>query len=923
MSIQDLFQKNPFQNLVIASRDAASFNLRGHEQQFEAALEAIRQAVRDTTYQPERLRHTIVFGEWGHGKTHLLRSIELMINRDLSSAARAIYYEPSSSDPDLVISELAAKAGLDCTKVSEFVAALQADGRHQFLLIDESQALVGENIHGNYDSEIGGYYGLLGKLLEESNARHVNLHIFHGLSANSAKAIDKMRAIPTILKLAKNVFTLNSLSEEDQWHMVRDHVMATLKGNANQEIENIISKTINRTVNRLTGGNPRWVLMLMHDIYLHAVGAERDNIDERTCYEALRQTIRIDEPSRKYFDPFLIDELLERLRNGQTHEQRIAALLSSAWSSLLGGWSTVSQAQLASHELTAAQARKECPSVRNLRLLEQTPDADFRPTHELLDELKITTWTSIHQERDRERLLRLSLQPQKMLRQIVGGFESVLRGCNRPPNCEHNFGGMGLDALFFDEENLNIGLAIYKGIEVPLELYQASASRLEEGGCAVIVLIEDTLGGHDKPSSTFQRFKGSYSGPILVEKRFLFINGSDGDEGKFGEDFFVSLLDTNIDGTKARALFERVRLKSCIERAVSESVYCPTEQERQLILRLLGTGSRFNLSELRALDSSFDWVTMGKLSALSDFIEKSGSKYSRRPLEDIKPIKHLLKTLSEKVEGIPLAELESQVRHTWILTGTPEATQLFPTWCLTLIENQGLLKRENAIVRFKDIEKDASDLLAACEKLAKEIDKTIQEYKIRFAPERTQHQEVELSDLNQRVRVASAKELTERGNLLKACEADARLLRTSLAGIPDLVRADLEKELAHIVEVLGTLKEMANWPYPDLDNPSLRSSRALEGRLTPVKAKIEASMPFEIEVRKDIELMRIEIEVNIEELSKPVPEGVEAPSGETSIDQSVFYIFSALRSKRNGHVTIEYADMIVGDATAKNEEVKL
>ena len=926
MSIQDLFQKNPFQNLVIASRDAASFSLRGHEQQFEATIDAIRHAARDGVYQLERMRHTIVFGEWGHGKTHLLRSIELKINQDFSSAAKAIYYEPSSSNPNLVISELAAKAGFDCTKVGELVAAFQADGRHQFLLIDESQALVGEDIHASYDTEIGGYYRLLGQLLEESNARHVNLHIFHGLSANSAKAIDKMRAIPTILRLAKHVFTLNSLSEEDQWRMVEDHVKATLKGASDGSVEDIISKSVNRTVNKLTGGNPRWALMLMHDIYLYAASANQDQIDERTCFEALRQATRIDEPSRKYFDPFLIDEVLERLRNGQIHEQRIAALLAASWPSLLGGWSTVSQGQLDDHQLNATQARKQCPGVRNKRLLEQTPDADFRPTHDLLDELKITAPATLHQPRERERFLRLSLQPHTMLRQIVGGFESVLRGCHRPPSCEHNFGGPGLDALFFDMDTsalpdglrkLNIGLAIYKGVEVPPEFYQASAAKLEEGGCAVVVLIEDALTRHDNPSSTFQKFKAGYSGPILVGKRFLFINGSDGNEDKFGEDFFVSLLDTNIDGAKAPELFERVRLKNCIEQAVGESIYCPTEQERQLISRLLGTGSGFGLSELKALDASFDWVTKEKLNSLADFIEKRGSKYSRKPLEDIKPIKHLLKMLSEKAESIPQAELESLLRRTWILTGTPQATPLFPAWCIAVIESQGLLKREGALVRFRDAEKEVSDLLQVCKKLAKEIDKTIQEYKRGFAPERTQHQEAELADLNQRLRAAPAKELTERGNLLKACEADAGSLMVSLVAIPELVRADLENELAHVVELLGALKEKAKWHYPDLDNPSLRSSRALEGRLTPVKAMIKVPVPFEIEARKNIERMRIEIEVHLEELSKPAPDSIEAPGDDMSLGQAAFFVYSAIRAIRNGQVKVEYAEMLNGEASVQ------
>ncbi len=216
----------------------------------------------------------------------------------------------------------------------------------------------------------------------------------------------------------------------------------------------------------------------------------------------------------------------------------------------------------------------------------------------------------------------------------------------------------------------------------------------EDGGCAVIVLIEDALVRHDNPSGTFQKFKATYSGPILVAKRFLFINGSDGNDDKFGEDFFVSLLDTNIDGGKARDLYERLRLKNCIEQAVSESVYCPTEQERQLIWRLLGTGSSFNLSELRALDASFAWANAARLSALSDFIEKRGSKYSRKSLEEIKPIKDLLKTLSEKAEGILQTELENQVRHTWILTGIPEATQRFPNWCLSIIDNHGLINRD-------------------------------------------------------------------------------------------------------------------------------------------------------------------------------------------------------------------------------------
>ncbi len=227
-------------------------------------------------------------------------------------------------------------------------------------------------------------------------------------------------------------------------------------------------------------------------------------------------------------------------------------------------------------------------------------------------------------------------------------------------------------------------------------------------------------------------------------------------------------------------------------------------------------------------------------------------------------------------------------------------------------------------VRFRDAEKETNDLLQACNELAKEIEKLIQDYIEKgFAPERTQHQELDLADLYLRIQGATAKELTERGNLLKACEADAKSLKVSLIAIPESVRRDLEKEVAHVAELLGILKEKAKWHYPDLDNPSLSSARELEGRLTNVRAMIKAPVPYERTTRDKIERMRKEIEVHLEELSKPTPESIEAPGSEMSIDQVVFFVFSALRAKRNGQVKVEYAEVKTGDPSLQNREASL
>ena len=114
------------------------------------------------------------------------------------------------------------------------------------------------------------------------------LHIFHGLSANSARAINKISQIPNIQEFRKHVFTLQSLDEEEQWEMVADHLR---QGSGDPDLvpEDIIDRGVNVCINELTGGNPRYSLSLMGQLFAKTKAQDADRIDGAICYQTLKK----------------------------------------------------------------------------------------------------------------------------------------------------------------------------------------------------------------------------------------------------------------------------------------------------------------------------------------------------------------------------------------------------------------------------------------------------------------------------------------------------------------------------------------------------------------------------------------------------------------------------------------------------------
>ncbi|MFX0097437.1 MAG: hypothetical protein ACFE7E_06730, partial [Candidatus Hodarchaeota archaeon] len=870
MRIGELFQGNPFQNLIIAVQDSVNFKLRGHEEQFEDTMREISSAVQHADYRPEELQHTIVFGEWGHGKTHLLRSLENKINTTAKDKARAVYYEPTFVDPNKVLIEISRKLELEVSNISEFITGIEK-GRfppHLFLLIDESQSLVGEDVHGNYESDLNTYYKFLEELVSATETHHLNLHIFHGFSANTARAIEKMGQLPLIRKLARgNVFTLNSLAEEDQWQMILDHIRFTIKPDAGIPTESLIDRGVSICINKLTGGNPRWALMLMNEVFNRA--QDRKKIDYQVCYEALRETSRIDDPSQKYFDSFIIDDVLDRLRNGQINEQKIADLFATKQAKILGGWCSVDQEGIDEFGLTARNAKRHCPSLQEIQVFEQNLDGDFEITEDFRKLIQVTSPRTIINPSERELLFRLSLEPETLLRKITDGLQTVLTFAHYPSVKEMQVGHKKIDVLYltanpFSDQvaGVGIGLIIYKGQEIPFEVFEQMSHRILQNKCSVAFFIEDAMVNHADPQSSYRKFLDAYDGPLDLSRRFFFIDETGGFGSQFDEDFFVSIINSaRYEPEKSIEIFRRLGLEQRLRNISENSIYCPTEQERTLIRHFLLNDDELKIGEIRSLKDNFFWVNKERMNRLSDYIEKRGARYGGIAVAEIDPFRYLLKNLKSTEQALSLEELDEKYRQEWILTGTEESIKYYLPWAIEILEKKGLVEKKNGTIHFKDIEQEIDELKASCEELFLKNEEFMKMYEqADFLAHWTRHLEQRLDETRESFENCEP-EPRRRRDCLTRCQYELSETLRELEKIPDEVREELRNENEATIEDFDTLKREATWPFAELPDPYEPYLEDANKELNAIKDLIEKEIPSAGGIREKIKGLRTRISI--------------------------------------------------------------
>lgn len=913
MSLRDIFNYNPFQNLIVADRSTADLPLRGHEDLLERRFSEIRDAIENPDY-PSNAQHTIVFGEWGHGKTHVLRTLENKINSEFPSKAKAVFYEPSESDPQAIFLELCGILNITASNPAEFIDAIKEKyPENLFLLIDETQAVVGEKISMDMKDHLQQYWTLLSDLQEVASDKLFALHIFHGLSLNSADAIKRVEKIPAIMELKRYIFSLKSLDEESQWKMFCDHMnKASKDGTVNPK--DWISPGVSRCINELTGGNPRFALSLMGRIFNSAERQNLDRIDGSICYQTLCDTPRLDASGQNYFTRFLINDLFDQLSEGQQFEQNIADMLKQNIGLLLGEWTGIDQETLGRYNLTTATIRRRCNSLSEPLVLFDQPQgqADFRLSNDFIRLIQVKRQKTLTEVEDKDELLRLTLEPETLLPRMMTGIMQIMRHNGYPGQFRElpteiplrlyvtNLGGGAHLA-----QNIKVGFSVYKGKEIPREVFSLLLEEIEMGQCTVIVIIEDAYIRHDHSGSNYQRFKEAYDGEIDIEKRLLFINETDSTGQGFDEDFFVQLIRTSIQEAQAREWFDRLQISQQFKRVEEDCIYCPDLNEQALIEELLRQDRSFKVGEIRSLDDSFSWVNRERLAKLELYLIKSGTTHTARKIDQIGPLRFILDRLQGHKEGFSKKEIEQQITAKYIRTGLPAAITDFVQWELRLLVEQSKAKEENGHYFFKDLDRELIQLKEDYSKLLQSANERLSEYK-------TAQIEVpalddirgQINTIDQRISVGMIEHRIE-AEILELRDAIGKLkeLNDSLRNIPDQVRSILKRQFGEIKKLFESIKQSTSWPYKDMENPyeTLYRLGEIEKLLEKTALGIAEEIPQQKRCRQEIRAINKRLE-GLEKLLKG-----QIISGSFERDEVVgciFKLFNAIKDEKLGKVTL-------------------
>jgi hypothetical protein len=913
MNLLDLFKHHPFQNLTVAGQSTADFPLRGHEGFLGQRLDEIRDAIDQPDY-PSTAQHTIVFGEWGHGKTHVLRTVEHKINTQFSQKAKAIFFEPTESDPRNVFQELCQKIGITACDSSEFIGELQGlYPGNIFLLIDETTAIVGEKISEHQEDILRGYWRLLSDLQQAASAKLYGLHVFHGLSANSASAIHRVGTIPQIRQFTRHIFSLKSLDEEEQWKMLDDHMQKALK--QEMQTEEILLRGVNKCINVLTGGNPRFVLSLMARIFSRACSLGVERIDGSVCYQTLLDTQRLDASDQKYFNRLAISETLRQLKDGQQFEQKISDMLQQQLGAILGEWRGIDQDALASFDLTTANIRRQCVSLKDSIVIFEQPlgETHFRLTPDFLRLIEVRIQHTLTETDDKDLLLRLQLEPESLGSAMMIGLQKVmgyneLPGLSRPLQTDMptklyitNLGGSHLS------QNIRVGLTVFKGDEIPPDLFEKLLIEIEEDRCTVIIIIEDAITNHDFPNSSYERFRNAYVGRIDIQRRLFFINGTDASGHQFDEDFFVRLAKTDIQSNEAKNWFDRLQINSRLNQITDDCMYCPDLNEQNLLNDLFNQDRSFKIGEIKDRDENFGWVNRDRLAKLHLYLEKTGSSYTARDMAQVAPFKFILGKLQSAEIGHSQVEIESALSAKYIRTGAAPSIQSHTNWALNLLMALNKVAEEDGKFSFKDLDRELVQLEKTYGQDIEAVNSVIEKYLTAQIDESalTDIQSV-LEDISNRIASVALEGSVE----IKIDEYQLNLyavneLKEKLTNIPDIARANLRNQVSETRGQYEVLQQRFHWPYDGIDNPfeSYYRLGEIQNGLEQLALYIKEEIPQQKRIRKEIQAINNRLSALDGLLNEELVSGIYEGS---DIAACIFGIFKAMKDGKTTKVILHF-----------------
>ena len=915
MSLKDLFDQNPFQNLIVAGRSTADFPLRGHKQQLDERFCEISTAIENPDY-PANAQHTIVFGEWGHGKTHVLRTIEYKINQRFSARAKVVFFEPSSSDPEDILQELCRELKISASNSSELIEKIQQEfPENLFLLIDETQALVGEKLSIGYDDHLRKYWQLLSDLIQDASQRLYGLHVFHGLSANSADAINRVGQIPAILKFKRHIFSLKALNEEEQWKMICDHIEKALIDN-NIQPASLIERGVSRCLNNLTGGNPRFVLDLMDKIFYRAQSQGLDKIDGSICFKTLCDTPHFNTTEQNYFDLISINDVLDQLKAGQQFEQKIAEMLKQHISYILGEWSGIDQTVLAQYQLTVVNIRRVCNSLKEkIVMFDQPPgETSFRLSYDFLRLIRVRIQKTLTNIEDKELLLRLQLQPETLVPAMTTGIQKVMshngfHGQFRPLQTSTPFKifvtSLGGDHL---AQNIKVGLAVYKGDEIPQDVFEKIVVEIEDDRCTIIIIIENANTCHDQFDSSFKSFKDHYNGDIDLEKRFIFINGTDASGKEFDEDFFVQLVRIEIQENEAKNWYGRLQINKRFKEIEEDCIYCPEERERILIEELFKRDRSFKIGEMQDLQDNFNWVNRARLDKLSLYLNKTGHSFTTPDIEKVSPFKSILGKLQSTETGLLVSEIESFITTKYIRTGAQVAINAYVKWALRLLVDHNKVAKVNERYSYKDLDRELKELVRIYTDSLKSVKEDLGKYdsagievdELKDISDRVDNNNQRIETLM--INSTTVVKIEEHKDALRELDELAR----QSGEIPEKARIVLRDQLDETQNKFEAIKQRASWPFEDIENlyEHFYGLGKIKKNLKHLEDIVKEDVPQQKRYREEMK----DINKRLEGLGSLLNGEITSGTYEgQEVDGCIFNIVNAIKDGKQGKITLHFS----------------
>lgn len=829
--IGDSFTQNPFVQQHLATPETAHLEIRGHEDVVQERLSTMAEVAQTVEFDPEAAQHTIVFGEWGHGKTHLLNKMNATLSEPaLSHRVLSLQIFPLGGGPDALLQAIGFVAGLHgIHKVDALVEALvaKAGGRHVFLLIDEAQMIQGSGLN---DGETDQYFKLLQTMLLRTRERLINLHFVHCFSMTLSEQVRRLAAMPIIREMSRYRIDLNSLDEEQQRLLLTDRMsLRRVNSIEADELRKLILPGVNRLVNYLTGGTPRHVLDLAAEIYERADRLKRPALDEVAAYEALKEFRRHDKPDLPFIDEERLDQLLKRMENGNTTEKSMARFIGDFRAALVGSMEPIENVELAAYSLTLGKARREVPTLNNISVLESDDDGSLYLSSAMRAELGLVRQNSI-KDRDLKALQwDLILRPEDRLPRIREGLTRILKTQSKSVLETLRGRQDGLDAVVLEwtteqSGRIRLLLALYKGDEVPKTMLEQIAQRIHDDQCDLAVLVAET-------ERAVSDTTGSYADVLAAQKsnpqrtqlkmRLLIRNGSNSLSNHFSEQFFVALhrigeLKNPAEVYEYKELYEplleELGLDELVEEALRDSIYLPSREERSILDFMYANRERTYLKKdiregVQASDAHLERLCSGR------YLTYQGRSY--RPPANLMDVPLFQVVIAELREGPKkLDSLQSSLRKKRIVRRGDDDTSAWD-WVLDRLKREGMVRQEDERFTFIDVERQRKDLCKKIEKEATSFSKALAELKV-----------VALNETDYADEVVKVETMGKRGKQADISPADQEELveeiRVKTRALEDR-RLERLEELRERVETLRPQMDAAlaslAWPYAQYVDP--------------------------------------------------------------------------------------------------------